>query len=66
MNSKRNRFQDLTKDLFAVPESPIAPVPPAPQEIAQPPLIDIDPKETKMSKPNGDIKPLRRESKGFR
>ncbi|XP_026729585.1 Golgi-associated PDZ and coiled-coil motif-containing protein-like [Trichoplusia ni] len=49
-----------------VPESPVAPVPPAPLELAQPPLIDIDSKETKINKPNGDIKPLRRESKGFR
>ncbi|XP_022816086.1 uncharacterized protein LOC111349272 isoform X1 [Spodoptera litura] len=46
-----------------VPESPIAPVPPP--QIVQP-LIDIEPKDTKPSKPNGDIKPLRRESKGFR
>ncbi|KAF9798569.1 hypothetical protein SFRURICE_008302 [Spodoptera frugiperda] len=45
-----------------VPESPIAPAPP---QIVQP-LIDIEPKDTKPSKPNGDVKPLRRESKGFR
>ncbi|XP_047020145.1 Golgi-associated PDZ and coiled-coil motif-containing protein-like isoform X5 [Helicoverpa zea] len=49
-------------------ESPLAPTP-APQQIpqiAQAPLIDIDTKESKPSKPNGDVKPLRRESKGFR
>ncbi|KAH9635293.1 hypothetical protein HF086_004162 [Spodoptera exigua] len=46
-----------------VPESPIAPAPPP--QIVQP-LIDIEPKDTKPSKPNGDVKPLRRESKGFR
>lgn len=48
--------------LCPVPESPIAPAPP---QIVQP-LIDIEPKDTKPSKPNGDVKPLRRESKGFR
>ncbi|KAJ8732596.1 hypothetical protein PYW07_015195 [Mythimna separata] len=54
-----------------VPESPLAPVPPPPPQIALPPLVDIDsnPKDTNtkpVSKPNGDVKPLRRESKGFR
>ncbi|CAD0198451.1 unnamed protein product [Chrysodeixis includens] len=53
-------------DVPESPEAPAPPVPPLPQGMAQPPLIDIDTKETKISKPNGDIKPLRRESKGFR
>ncbi|XP_075970327.1 Golgi-associated PDZ and coiled-coil motif-containing protein-like isoform X2 [Anticarsia gemmatalis] len=59
----------------SVPESPLAPPPPAPApappETAQPPLIDIDTRDLRIdSKPfkpvNGEIKPLRRESKGFR